>query len=53
MFLRILGQNILIVSSARRVQELFDQRASLYSGRPHMIMFNELCVKTLPILPSF
>ncbi|RPD55979.1 cytochrome P450 [Lentinus tigrinus ALCF2SS1-6] len=40
---RALGTNIVILNSLNVVNDLLDKRSSIYSGRPEMVMFNDLC----------
>ncbi|KAJ2918174.1 hypothetical protein MD484_g2275, partial [Candolleomyces efflorescens] len=41
-FLRAFSQPILILGSAKRINDLLDQRSSTYSGRPYSIMLDQL-----------
>lgn len=42
MYLTALGQPILVLNSLKAVAELLDTRTSIYSGRPRMIMAQEI-----------
>lgn len=42
MYLTALGQPILVLNSLKAVTELLDSRPSIYSGRPRMIMAQEI-----------
>ncbi|KAJ6496168.1 cytochrome P450 [Mycena sanguinolenta] len=41
-YLRVLGQGIVILSSAEAATTLLDRRGANYSGRPYLVMCNEL-----------
>lgn len=43
-FLRAFSQPILVLGSAKRINDLFDKRSSTYSGRPYSIMLDQLYV---------
>ena len=43
-YLNVLGQQIVILSSLEVVTDLFEKRSSNYSDRKHTIMLIELCV---------
>ncbi|TFK89937.1 cytochrome P450 [Polyporus arcularius HHB13444] len=38
-----LGTNIVILNSLNAVTDLLDKRSSIYSDRPELVMFNDLC----------
>jgi hypothetical protein len=42
MYLTALGQPILVLNSLKAAAELLDRRANIYSGRPRMIMAQEI-----------
>ncbi|KAH9170566.1 hypothetical protein EDB89DRAFT_1977337 [Lactarius sanguifluus] len=42
MYLSALGQPILVLNSLKAASELLDRRANIYSGRPRMIMAQEI-----------
>ena len=42
MYLNALGQPILFLNSLKAAAELLDRRASIYSGRPRLIMAQEI-----------
>jgi hypothetical protein len=42
MYLTALGQPILVLNSLKAAAELLGRRASIYSGRPRMIMAQEI-----------
>ena len=44
MYLNVLGQPIVILTSLEVVTDLFEKRSSNYSDRKHMVMLNELYV---------
>ena len=44
MYLNVLGQPIVILTSLEIITDLFEKRSSNYSDRKHMIMLNELYV---------
>ncbi|EAU87714.2 cytochrome P450 [Coprinopsis cinerea okayama7 len=41
-YLEAFGQPILVLSSFKRVNDLFEKRSNIYSDRPHSTMINEL-----------
>ncbi|KAI0760097.1 cytochrome P450 [Fomes fomentarius] len=41
--LRALGMHIVVLNSVYLVNELLEKRSSIYSDRPELVMFNELC----------
>ena len=43
-YLNVLGQHIIILSSLEVISDLFEKRSSNYSDRMHMTMLNELYV---------
>ena len=43
-YLNVLGQHIIILSSLEVITDLFEKRSSNYSGRMHTTMVNELYV---------
>ena len=45
-YLNVLGQHIVILSSPTVITDLFEKRSSNYSDRKQMTMLNELCVST-------
>ena len=42
MYLNALGQPILFLNSLKAAAELLDRRSSIYSGRPRLIMAQEI-----------
>ena len=44
MYLNVLGQHIVVLSSLEVITDLFEKRSSNYSGRSYTIMLNELYV---------
>ncbi|KAF6744930.1 cytochrome P450 [Ephemerocybe angulata] len=42
MFFKIFGRPMLILSSERRVKDLFEKQATIYSGKPYSVMLNDL-----------
>jgi cytochrome P450 len=56
MFFSVFGQHIMILSSEKRMMDLFERRSAIYSGRPHSVMMHELfvplsCLLNLPSTP--
>ena len=41
-YIRILGNPIIILNSREAAKELFENQSSVYSSRPHRTMVNEL-----------
>ena len=46
-YLSVLNKNIFVISSARILNDLFNQRSANYSDRPHSTMLNKLYVQSL------
>ena len=44
MYLRVLGQPMIVLSSQEAVRDLLDKRSSIYSDRPRFVLFSELYV---------
>jgi hypothetical protein len=51
MYLTALGQPILFLNSLKVAAELLDRRASIYSGRPRLIMAQEIISGNLRYFP--
>ncbi|KAI0030169.1 cytochrome P450 [Vararia minispora EC-137] len=53
MYMNVLGQPIVVISSVQIAQDLLDKRGAIYSDRPQMRMAGDLCgfIDTLPIMP--
>ena len=51
-YLNVLGQHIVILSSPTVITDLFEKRSSNYSDRKQMTMLNELCVSNSSQLKS-
>jgi len=43
-FMHLLGQPMIVLSSQRIVRDLMDKRSSIYSDRPRFVLFSELFV---------
>ncbi|KZP21392.1 cytochrome P450 [Athelia psychrophila] len=43
-YLRVLGQSVLVLDSIEAITELLDKRSSIYSSRPRLVMLVELMV---------
>ena len=44
MYLNILGQPMIVLSSEKVARDLADKRSGIYSDRPRFVLYSELCV---------
>jgi len=48
----VLGQHLVVLNSFNDARELLDHRGGIYSSRPRLVTFSEMCVSSPAFVPS-